>query len=175
MKKFITVVFFTGSLILVSCNKDDEVGQTADGEFFTAVVDGNIDFSGGTSPDYIHANVWDEVEGLLFEVNAYEGRSPHYIMRITILGYEGPGTYTRRPDTILPVVFAIREPRSGPGSGCGTWHDESKARVVITSDDKNYVEGTFTFECADHTGTFPKKITEGRFRVKYNYVENSNY
>ena len=153
------------SLILVSCNKDDEApavataGANAD-SYITTKVDGN-DFS---------TLVYGVSTASCSKVNAGETQT------ITILGGDlsansvtivlhnirTAGTYTVNPDTDSLLNYS-------PGSGAAAFStgvcDGSTGTINVTLIDDKKVEGTFTFTGKDTENcSSSKTITEGAFR-----------
>jgi hypothetical protein len=175
-KRYYFFWILIGLLTISGCKKDDDSDTSAEGEFFTAFIPPNLEFQGGVDPDYIRAIVYDKPDWIEMEVDAYRGRNPHDKIIINIKGYTGPGTYVNKKDGSLPrAEFSKLIVLGSVCCTCAPLWEDSVGTVTITSDDKEFVEGTFSFDCITYRDIDLGVISNGRFRAKYDFVETTDY
>ena len=141
--------FIFMALLVTACDKDDDSTGGGDDpaasgdEFVTAKVDG-ADFAAAQDPAVIVGAVIDS--GVL---NVQGGTNSGDTIRITIVGYDGPGTYVSGDNasnpnlmgyfTISPVAGWLNNGVTSLVDGIGS------GTVEVTSDADGVVEGTFSF------------------------------
>ena len=158
---------------LVSCKKDDgdDVSNAVE-EFMTAtyitstatesfVADQDTnDFRNLTaSKRNAGANV------IFYGRNEHANRS-FYTIEGTITEYTGVGSYTL--DSSNSIAYMTME--FGHRTYSTFWPGISTSlipgEIIITKDDGNILEGTFSFEALDHIGHL-LSVSNGKFRVEY--------
>ena len=161
--------FIFMALFLAACENDDESSDGGDDpaatgeEFVTAKIDG-VDYAAAQEPAVI---VGATVEGGVFAVQG--GTNEGETIRITINGYDGPGTYVTGDEvtngsslmyvTLTPVATWMNGGVTALVDGVGT------GTIEVTSDADGVVEGTFSFKGYNAEDMTIKEFTEGKFKA----------
>lgn len=168
IKKITYVMFLFAAVAFTACSSDDDGDNNNGGngngngdgnasEFLTAKIDGT-DFEAAQDPAVIvAASIGNGV------LSIQGGQNDGQTIRATINGYDGPGTYTTGDNlanvnqlmyvTLTPVATWMSTFNIGSGT------------LVVTSDDGEVVEGTFSFEGFNAEDNTTKNITEGSFKA----------
>ncbi|ARV12498.1 DUF6252 family protein [Gilvibacter sp. SZ-19] len=161
--------FIFMALLVTACDKDDDSSGGGDDpaasgdEFVTAKVDG-ANFAAAQDPAVIVGAVIDS--GVL---NVQGGTNSGDTIRITIVGYDGPGTYTSGDNATNPNLmgyFTVSPVAGWLNNGVTSLVDGVGAGTVeVTSDADGVVEGTFSFKGYNAEDMTMKTITEGQFKA----------
>lgn len=142
--------FIFMALLATACDKDDDSSGGGDDpaasgdEFVTAKLDG-ANFAAAQDPAVIVGAVIDS--GVL---NVQGGTNSGDTIRITIVGYDGPGTYTLGDNASNPNLmgyFTVSLVAGWLNNGVTSLVDGvGTGTVEVTSDADGVVEGTFSFK-----------------------------
>lgn len=152
-------LLFLLTLTIVSCSKNDNGNETsAEGDFFTAKIDGT-DWSAFTGPPDTVA--WNEAHAGLVVIQGSDANGTAITMNI--MNYNGTGTYDFTQAGFIQYVIGPTQTNSGSwvaNSASGT-----SGSVIITSDDGSVIEGTVSFTGLNPQDNTRKVITDGKFRA----------
>lgn len=157
-------------LLATACDKDDDSTDgdedttgASGSEFVTAKVDG-ANFAAAQDPAVIVGAVLES--GTL---NVQGGTNDGDTIRITVIGYDGPGTYTSGDNATNPNLmgyFTVSTVEGWLNNGVTALVDGIGAGTVeVTSDADGVVEGTFSFKGYNGDDETTKTITEGKFKA----------
>lgn len=159
------------SLLATACSGDDDATTATDddtdtaagAEFVTAKVDG-ANFAAAQEPAVI---VGATIDSGVLAVQG--GTNDGETIRVTVVGYDGPGTYTTGDNptngsmlmylTLTPTATWMNSGITALVDGIGT------GTVVVSSDSDGVVEGTFSFTGYNAEDMSTKEVTEGKFKA----------
>ncbi|MEP2935920.1 MAG: DUF6252 family protein [Gilvibacter sp.] len=162
------------ALLMTACDKDDDATTDPDddttaagAEFLTAKIDG-VAFEAAQDPAVIvgaQIGSSGSIQVLVFQGGTNAGET----ISISITNYDGPGTYVTGDsvDNASGANYITIDPLA-------TWQSSfatafvgglELGEIVITSDDGEVVEGTFSFEGYNADDESSKMITEGKFKA----------
>lgn len=170
LKELSRYAFIVMALFLTACSEDDDAAAADDttteasgDEFVTAKIDG-ADFAAAQDPAVI---VGATIDSGVLAVQG--GTNDGDTIRITIIGYDGPGTYRSGDNptngnmmafiTLTPVANWMNGGVTALVEGVGT------GTVEVTSDSDGVVQGTFSFKGYNAEDMSMKEITEGKFKA----------
>ena len=149
--------------MLTSCG-DDDSGSTnnnnnSTGEFLTAKVDGQT-FEAASEFDAIAAS--SSSGALIVQGSNSQGRA----IQITLMSYDGPGTYNMSNIIQGQLLYTIASPFTSYSSAAG---DGANGTLEITLDDGDKIEGNFSFtgRKAEENATETVSVTDGSFRANF--------
>ncbi len=167
--KLILIVLFGAMTVISSCKKDTATtaSSSSGGEYLTAKIDGN-NFEAMTTPQStVTAKVVESngVKTLLLQGSDTKGNA----INITILAYDGTGTYYSGDDAInlntMTYIEILKNDSWSSTSSVAVDNGIAKGVLNVAKDDGDYIEGTFSFDGWNDTKGV-KKITDGKFRAQ---------
>jgi hypothetical protein len=173
LKQFMLLVMVTSLITLTSCSSDDDSGNNGGGGSaasgtLTAKVDGANYQSLQISSSATVANA-GSFNNLIIIASNSSGNG----FAMTIIGYEGPGTYkiTGADINIMNTASYSETDISDPmNPSTEIWqapYDNTEVgEVIVTEETDSKVKGTFYFRCKNVNGdNSEKNITEGAFNL----------
>ncbi len=149
-------------LTLAACSKDDDGGSNNTSGTLTAEIDGqNYSATVGISASVSGTTLvvqggTDSGETIRLNIGAaYQGVGIYQIGGTTI-HFNETGTYIQDP----------ANPSTSTWTSIGS--PDNSGEINITSDDGEFVEGTFRFKAFNANDGTTKDIIEGKFRAKIN-------
>ena len=171
MKAFKQSMYF-GLMILAltftACSGDDSGDNGGDdnngggAEFVTAKIDG-ANFAASQDPAVL-VGASKSSSTLTVQGSTNDGDAINF----TIMGYNGPGTYTTGDDPAnTSLIQYIELPASAWASNAVTALVGGLApgEITVTVDADGVVEGTFSFDGYNGSDMTTKNITEGEFKA----------
>lgn len=165
----IAALLFSSAVLTFSCKSDDDGGGgdgAGSGEI-TAKVDGTTVTSIELTTTASNAN------GNLMILGNDGGQNPNRAFNLTIVGFDGPGTYpVGGGANIFNVCSYTETDASNPSNpSAKVWsapYDNTQVgEIKISEVTSTYVKGTFNFKGKDQEGGTIKNVTEGSFNVKF--------
>ena len=173
--KKITFILFM-ALAFASCSSDDDNNGGGDDdmnnsgeEFFRAKVEG-ADWSADTDLASLIGGFMQTSNGMT-TFQAQGSTNEGSFINITILGYNGPGTYVVADDNLQNANSALYGASPAPeniyvsNSIIALGGGIRPGEIVVTSQDDNGAQGTFSFEGFNDNGT--RNVTDGEFKIVF--------
>lgn len=174
LKQFMLLIMVTSMVSLTSCSSDDDGGGsggsgggTAGSGTLTAKVDGNNYQSVRIASSATIANAGSASNLIIIAANS-SGKS----FAITILGYEGPGTYRVGGGANISTTASYQETDVSDPQNPSTeiwqapYDDTEVGEIIVTDETDSKVKGTFNFRCKNVAGdNSEKNITDGSFNL----------
>lgn len=164
------------ALAFASCSSDDDNNGGGDDdmnnsgeEFFRAKVEG-ADWSADTDLATLIGGSLTTNNNITVLVAQGSTNGGSFI-NFTIVGYDGPGTYTIADDNLQNSSGAIYGSSPSPeniftaNSIVALGGGIRSGEIVVTSQDENGAQGTFSFEALNDSGT--RNITDGEFKIVF--------
>lgn len=161
IKKYAVFLIAISLVTFSSCSKnDDEDSATNGDEFLTAKIDG-ANYAAAQNPAVIVGA--QSTNGVLA---VQGGDNNGNTITIALPNYTGVGTYKTGDNiTNQNVIMYLEISGTRPTSWASNFATLTPGTIEITTDDGTTVEGTFSFDGSDASTT--KKITEGKFKAKF--------
>ncbi|MBW7870072.1 MAG: hypothetical protein H3C39_03310 [Flavobacteriia bacterium] len=165
----IAALLFSSAVFTFSCKSDDDGGGgggAGSGEI-TAKVDGTTVTTIELTTAASNAN------GNLMILGNDGGQNPNKAFTMTIVGFDGPGTYpVGGGANIFNVCTYTQTDASNPSNPVATvwsapYDDNQVGEIKVSEVTSTYVKGTFSFKGKDQEGGTIKNVTEGSFNVKF--------
>ena len=165
------------SLAVTACKKDDNNDDDSGGggaggaEEFTAKIDG-ANFAASTDPASLIGGVLSNANGMMILTGQGSTNNGDFI-NFSIFGYDGTGTYTTGDD--LSNTNSIQYGELA-GNSADVWGSNAvtsavgglePGEIIVTSQDDEGAEGTFSFEGYNASDMSTKMVTQGKFTVKF--------
>ncbi|HIB36353.1 DUF6252 family protein [Mesonia sp.] len=151
---------------LVSCSKDDDGGNG--GSAAAGTIEASVDGSSFASMEIATTAVEQDANGATM-IRVQGSNSDGEGMVLTIMGFEGTGTYEINGSGNLLTNAIYTETDLSNPMDTQTWlapYDESVAGEIKVSEktDTN-IKGTFSFSGKNEEGGTVKEVTNGSFNV----------
>ena len=157
-------------LTATSCTDDDDGGSggnTPPGTMSAKIDGNNYQSSEMLSSATKTSNGFGGSETLTLLGNTNEGKT----INITILSFDGTGTYEIGGDSSITVTASYIEVNTSNPSQSQTWQspfdDTVSGTIDISSDENDNVQGTFEFTAQNSNDDSIKEITDGSFNMDY--------
>lgn len=168
--------FIVLALLMTACDKDDDTTTDPDdpaaeagAEFLKATVDGAA-YEAAQDPAVI-VGATTSGTGASRVLAVQGGTNSGETIRVTIMGYDGPGTYMTGDDlsNASSLIYLTIDP-------VAAWSNDLTTPLVggidpgtieVTSDDGSVVEGTFSFTGYNGDDMTTKVITNGSFKANF--------
>lgn len=165
------------ALAVVSCNKDDDDNASAGGaggggdESFSASIDGTA-FEADTDLATLIGGSLTTNAGQTVLVAQGSTNSGDFI-NFSILNYNGVGTYTSGDNLTNPNSIMYGELA---GNTINSWASNlatavvgglRAGEIVVTAQDDDGAEGTFSFEGYNAEDMTTKSVTQGQFKIVF--------
>jgi len=147
--------------ILSSCNKDDDMGSSGGDAFLTCKIDGVL-----FTAEPITVGGISQESNLSVQGNG-SGLEAIAISMALNSTYNGPGVYNFGANHLFNTATYLPKASDPANVFAGAFAGNNVGQIEITKDDGTYLEGTFSFQCANQNNqSQTASVTEGTFKFK---------